>query len=72
VGRIDRSPFERRGGRDALTPSFELIVFPPTAEKYAEQARIKVANSPTYAYPVVSGNRVYGKDQDSLTLWTID
>ena len=31
-------------------------------------AGIKVADSPTYAYPVVSGKRVFIKDQDSVAL----
>jgi outer membrane protein assembly factor BamB len=56
----------------ALTPTSELIVFAPSDKQFTEQARIKVADTPTYAYPVVSGNRVYIKDKDSLTLWTID
>jgi len=55
----------------ALTPASELIVFSPESQAYTEVARIKVADSPTYAYPVVSGNRIFVKDQDSLTLWTV-
>jgi outer membrane protein assembly factor BamB len=56
----------------ALTPSSELIVFQPIDKAYTELARIKVAKTPTYAYPVVAGNRVFIKDQDSVTLWTIE
>ncbi len=56
----------------ALTPASELIVFAPSEKQFTEQAKIKVAETPTYAYPVVSGNRVYIKDKDALTLWTID
>jgi hypothetical protein len=56
----------------ALTPSSELIVFQPGGEKFTEVARIKVADTPTYAYPVVSGNRVIVKDQDSVALLTVD
>ena len=55
-----------------LTPSSELIVFQPSDKKYIELARLKVAATPTYAYPVVSGERLFVKDQDSLTLWTIE
>jgi hypothetical protein len=50
----------------ALTPSSELVVFQPGAEKFTEVAKIKVAPSQTYAYPVVVGNRVIVKDQDSV------
>jgi outer membrane protein assembly factor BamB len=56
----------------ALTPSSELIAFAPGDKAYTELARIKVSGSPTYAYPVVSGNRIFIKDQDSLALCTID
>jgi outer membrane protein assembly factor BamB len=55
----------------ALTPSSQLIVFEPSDKAYTEMARIKVANSPTYAYPIIAGNRVFVKDKDSVTLWTI-
>jgi outer membrane protein assembly factor BamB len=56
----------------ALTPNSELIVFQPSDKEFKELARYKVADSPTYAYPVVSGRRVFIKDQDSLVLWTIE
>jgi hypothetical protein len=56
----------------ALTPASQLVVFQPDAKAYAEIARIKVADSPTHAYPVVSGNRIFIKDQDAVTLWTIE
>jgi hypothetical protein len=54
----------------ALTPASQLIAFAPSDKQYTEQAKIKVADTPTYAYPVVSGDRVFIKDQDSVTLWT--
>ena len=56
----------------ALTPGSELIIFQPSDKQYTETAKIKVADSPTYAYPVLSGNRVMVKDQDSVVLWTIE
>ena len=56
----------------ALTPVSELIVFQPNDKAYTELARLKVASTPTYAYPVVSGNRLFIKDQDSVTLWMIN
>ena len=55
----------------ALTPASELIVFKPGEKAYTELARIKVADSPTHAYPVASGNRLFVKDQNSVTLWTV-
>ncbi|HZT78739.1 MAG TPA: PQQ-binding-like beta-propeller repeat protein [Gemmataceae bacterium] len=56
----------------ALTPSAELVVFATGGKEFKEVAKYKVADSQTYAYPVVSGNRVFVKDRDSLTLWTIE
>lgn len=56
----------------ALTPTAELVAFQPTAQAYTEIARIKVADSPTYAYPVVSGKRIFVKDKDDLTLFTVE
>ncbi|HEY3898707.1 MAG TPA: PQQ-binding-like beta-propeller repeat protein [Chthoniobacter sp.] len=56
----------------ALTPASQLIAFSPGSTSYTELARIKVADSPTHAYPILSGKRIFTKDQDSVTLWTIE
>lgn len=56
----------------ALPSSGELIAFKPSDKKYEELARIKVADGSTYAFPVIAGNRVYVKDQDSLALLVIE
>jgi outer membrane protein assembly factor BamB len=56
----------------ALTPAGQLVAFKPGGESFTEVARIKVAESSTYAYPVVSGQRLFIKDQDSLTLFTVE
>lgn len=51
-----------------LMPSSELIAFQPGDKQYTEKAKIKVADTATYAYPVVSGDQIFIKDQQSLTL----
>jgi len=56
----------------ALTPASEMVVFQPSDKAYTELARIKVADTPTHAYPIIAGNRLFIKDKESLTLWTID
>ncbi len=56
----------------ALTPASQLIAFAPGTPAYTEVARIKVADTPTHAYPVLSGARIFTKDQDSVTLWTVE
>ncbi len=55
----------------ALPGSSELIVYKPLKEKYTELANIKIADSPTYATPLVAGNRIYIKDEKTITLWKI-
>jgi outer membrane protein assembly factor BamB len=56
----------------ALTPAGRLIVFEPSAESFKQIASYKVAAEGTYAYPIVAGNRVFVKDADSVTLWSIE
>jgi len=56
----------------ALPEKAGLIVLKPDGKQYSEITRYKVADTPTYAHPVVAGNRVFVRDQDSVTLWTIE
>jgi len=35
-------------------------------------ATYKVADGQTHAYPIASGNRIFVKDKDSVTLWTVE
>ena len=55
----------------ALPSSGDLIVFAPSGKEFTELAQIKVADTACYGFPVVAGNRIFVKDQDSLTLWEI-
>jgi outer membrane protein assembly factor BamB len=56
----------------ALTSDSNLVVFKPNDKEYAELAKYKVADSPTWACPIIAGNRVFVKDKDSVTLWTME
>jgi outer membrane protein assembly factor BamB len=56
----------------ALPSDSELIAFKPSGEEYVEQARIKVADMQTYAHPVIAGNRVFVRDQETVAMWTIE
>jgi outer membrane protein assembly factor BamB len=56
----------------ALTPQAELIVFGPSAKEFQKLASYKVASTEVYAYPVLSGNRIFTKDKDSVALWTLE
>lgn len=55
----------------ALPSSSELIILKPAKEAYSELANIKIADLPVYATPVVSGNRIFVKDEQNITLWKI-
>ncbi len=56
----------------ALPSTSELIAFKPSGEKYEEVARIKIAESSTYAHPVIVKNRAYVKDSNSVTMWAFE
>ena len=56
----------------ALPEKSGLVVFQPNEKQYEELARIKVSETPIYTHPVVAGNRIFVKDQDTLTLWTTE
>jgi outer membrane protein assembly factor BamB len=56
----------------ALTPKSSLIVFQPSDKEYTEVATLKVADTPTYAEPLLSGNRLFVEDQDSVALLTLN
>jgi outer membrane protein assembly factor BamB len=56
----------------ALNPASKLIVFEPNEKEFKELATYKVADTEIFAYPIVTGNRIYVKDKNSLILWTVD
>lgn len=56
----------------ALPSNSELIVIQPSDKEFVELARIKVSDTPIYAHPVIAGNRIFIKDEETLTMWTID
>jgi outer membrane protein assembly factor BamB len=55
-----------------LTPAAELVVFEPSESEFKVLARYKVSGTPIYAHPVPSDNRIYVKDQENVTLYTVD
>jgi outer membrane protein assembly factor BamB len=54
-----------------LTDRAELIVVRATKDGFQRVQRYSVADSPTWAHPVVLGNRVLIKDEKTLALWTL-
>ena len=56
----------------AMTENAGLIVFKPNAKQYEEVARYKVSETPIYAQPVIAGNRIFVKDKETVTLWSVE
>jgi hypothetical protein len=56
----------------ALSSDMNLLAFKPSDKGYEELAKIKVADSPTWTVPIVTGSRIYVKDKDSLSLLTFE
>ncbi len=54
-----------------LANDSELIVYKPSDKEYSEITRYRVAETPTYAHPIISGNRVFVKDQESVAMWML-
>lgn len=55
----------------SLEDDAELVVGRVNAGAFQELKRYTVANSATWAQPVISGSRVFVKDVSSLAMWTI-
>lgn len=55
----------------ALPSNSELIVYKPSDKAYEEVAKIKVAETATYAHPVLAGNRLFVRDQDAVAMLAI-
>jgi outer membrane protein assembly factor BamB len=54
-----------------LKESGELLVGRPGAAGFEVLKQYQVANSSTWAVPVIAGNRIFVKDEDGLTLWVL-
>lgn len=52
-----------------LTSTDNVIVMKPDGKEYSEVAKYKVADTPIYAYPVISDNRIYIKDAETLMMY---
>jgi outer membrane protein assembly factor BamB len=56
----------------SLEADAELVVVPHSRTGFEPVQRYEVATSATWAQPTLAGNRVFVKDVDSLTLWTVE
>ncbi|HOT73611.1 MAG TPA: PQQ-like beta-propeller repeat protein [Anaerohalosphaeraceae bacterium] len=56
----------------ALPSNGELIVLEPDEKAFKQKVLWKTAQTPVYAHPVLDGGRIYIKDEQNLTLWTLE
>ena len=56
----------------ASTVDSNLIVFKPGGKGYAEVAKLKVADTETWATPILAGKRIFVRDHESVTCWSLD
>jgi hypothetical protein len=54
-----------------LKADAELVIARANPASFDVVRRYTVANSPTWAHPVIDANRIFVKDADTLTLWTV-
>jgi outer membrane protein assembly factor BamB len=55
-----------------MTTEPKLLAVEATDKEYKLLASYKPSEEEVYAYPIAAGNRVFVKDYDTVTLWTID
>ena len=55
-----------------LPSTGNLIVMKPDPKAYTEMAKYKVAETPVYAFPVISGNAIYVKESENLLMYTLE
>jgi len=54
----------------ALSSDSEFIVFEPSDKGFSKviSTGVKLSDTPTYAHPVIAGNRIFIKDQDTVVM----
>jgi len=56
----------------ALGVKGDLVIYDPDTPQYQELARYKLADTDTWAHPIIAGSRIYIRDKEAVTLWTIE
>ena len=55
-----------------LPSTGNLIIMKPDPKAYTEMAKYKVAETPVYAFPVISGNAIYVKESENLLMYRLE
>lgn len=56
----------------SLTEKGGLVCLKPSRGRFEEVARFSVGEPPFYAFPVLAGNRVFVRNRQGLSLWTVE
>jgi outer membrane protein assembly factor BamB len=48
-----------------------LIFFEPSGKAYVELAKYKVAETDVYAHPIIVGDKIFVKEKEMLTCWSL-
>jgi outer membrane protein assembly factor BamB len=54
----------------AVSSLSDLVVFKPDGKAYSQIASMKVSDNSVYTHPILSGDRIFIKDNESLILYT--
>jgi outer membrane protein assembly factor BamB len=55
----------------AVTSTSNMMVYQPVGTGYYQLAKIKVAETPVYAHPILTVDRIYIKDENFLILYSM-
>jgi outer membrane protein assembly factor BamB len=56
----------------ALGIKGEMSIYQPSGKQFIESARYQVGAPEIWAHPIISGNSIFIRDKESVTLWTIE
>ncbi len=54
-----------------LPATGQLIFFEPSGKAYVELAKYKVAETDVYAHPLIIGDKIFVKEKEMLTCWSL-
>ena len=55
----------------SLPATGNIIIFKPDTDKYVETKVYKAADTEVYAHPLIVGDKIYVKDKEMLTCWSV-
>lgn len=56
----------------SLPATGKIIVFEPNPKKYSQKVEYKIAEPEVYAHPLATGDKIFVKEQEILTCWSVN